>query len=134
MKDESQFYWKFMWFFLIISAIFIIYIITYNNNLKSNSYKKPEINNIFKTGLYVSYFPDFSIELNDNGNVFITPKRNNTFFCTRQGQWTLNGEILTIEINNKNGDVYCDWVEDLEGNWRVDSNIIIKGNYKLINK
>jgi len=118
--------------FLVVSVIFISIVISLivedifqNNRIKS-------IN--FETGVYKSYHSDFTIELNNNGNVFITPKKNNVFYCTRKGNWTLNDSIITIKITDKNEDIYCDWVENLDGDWKINGNTISKDNYKLVKK
>lgn len=115
--------------FLLISSIFIISIFCLSLISIINFDKEK-----FETGVYESYHSDFTIELNNNGNVFITPKKNNVFYCTRKGNWTLNDSIITIKITDKNEDIYCDWVENLDGDWKINGNTISKDNYKLVKK
>lgn len=112
-----------------IIALGITIIDAFKNDVKIKSNIDEEQ---FETGVYVSYYPNFTIELNENGNVFITPKKNNTFYCTRKGNWTINDSNITIQITDKNEDVYCDWVENLEGIWKINGNTISKDNYTLI--
>lgn len=115
--------------FLLISSIFLISIFSLPliSIINSNEEK-------IESGIYNSYHSDFTIELNKNGNVFIKPKKNNNFYCTRKGNWTLNDSNITIQITDKNEDVYCDWVENLEGIWKINGNTISKDHYKLIKK
>jgi hypothetical protein len=115
--------------FLLISSIFLISIIGLSliSIINSNEGK-------IESGIYTSYQSNFTIELNENGNVFITPKKNNSFYCKRKGNWTLNDSNITIQITDKNEDIYCDWVENLEGIWKINGNTISKDNYTLIKK
>jgi hypothetical protein len=115
--------------FLLISSIFIISIFCLSLISIINFDKEK-----FETGVYESYHSDFTIELNNNGNVFITPKKNNIIYCKRKGNWTLNDSNITIKITDKNEDIYCDWVENLDGEWKINGNTISKDHYKLVKK
>lgn len=119
--------------YLILSITFIFIVLI--SSILKNSNSNNDINDEkFKSGVYLSYYPNFTIEFNDNGNLFITPKKSNTFYCTRKGNWSINNSNVIIKITDKNNDIYCDWVENLEGIWEINENTITKGNYKLIKK
>ncbi|MCW3075224.1 MAG: hypothetical protein JWP69_2293 [Flaviaesturariibacter sp.] len=94
-----------------------------------------------KSGLYKSSFPNLSIELQEGGNVFVTPKQGsgNSFYCTTKGYWSevSKEEVqLTLESNEN-----CGWLNDLNGRWLIsecktfDSNetrCLSKGTWKLV--
>jgi len=92
-----------------------------------------------KFGLYKSYFPNFSVELQSNGNVFLTPKQGNRIYCSTKGSWTEIGETsIQIDLEVNDG---CEWVREFSGSWTLNecntfegekTYCLEKGNYKLI--
>lgn len=94
-----------------------------------------------KNGLYKSSFPNLSIELQERGKVFVTPKQGsgNTFYCITKGSWSEKSETSVNIMLDANEN--CPWLEDLSGPWNIEKCstyegnptwCISKGNYKLI--
>lgn len=92
-----------------------------------------------KYGLYKSFFPNFSIELQANGTVFLSPKQGNRIYCSTKGSWTETGSnSIQIDLKTNEG---CEWVSDLAGKWTLNECKTFEGsktfclersNYKLI--
>lgn len=92
-----------------------------------------------KFGLYISHFPNFSMELQQNGNVFLTPKKGTRFYCVSKGSWVemKNNQIkIDLEINDG-----CEWINDFSGIWVLSecnnfdgskTFCLEKGEFKLI--
>lgn len=91
------------------------------------------------TGIYVSYFPDLSIELRKGGKVFVYPKQgvSHTIYCSTQGSWSLMGEEVRINLDKNEN---CDWIKDFEGIWILskcktfennNTSCLSKGEWKL---
>jgi hypothetical protein len=66
--------------------------------------------------------------------MFLLHQKNNVFYFTWKGNWILNDSNITIKITGKNEDIYCDWVENLDGEWKINGNTISKDHYKLVKK
>ena len=93
-------------------------------------------------GRYESYFPQFSIELQDGGKVFVSPMRgvNKTIYCATEGHWSAqNNEVLISLDQNEN----CSWINDFNGRWSLSdcndyngtsTHCMLKGDFKLVKK
>lgn len=94
---------------------------------------------INKFGLYKSYLPNFSLELQSNGTVFLTPKQGSRIYCSTRGSWIeVNENTINLSLEINSG---CEWVNDLSGSWTLreckkiegdKTYCLEKGIYKLI--